>query len=246
MTQTVFGPGICYVTRTDIANSTPINIGKAQSFSLDFKGTIKQLYGQEQYPLDAARGTIKPTGKMTAALISGTAWTSTFFSDTMATGGIQWNLNEAHPIPAISPYTVTVTNSTTFDLDLGVVYAATNLPLIKVASGPTLGQYSEAAGVYTFASADEGAATLITYTSTVTTGQHLTISNHLLGTSPTFQLDYYSSRNNKPLILRLFQCQSDSLSIGAKLEDFMMPEFGFELFANAADLIATVYFPEVN
>ena len=39
-------------------------------------------------------------------------------------------------MPAGSPYTVTVANAATFAADLGVVYAATGLPLTKVASAP--------------------------------------------------------------------------------------------------------------
>jgi hypothetical protein len=146
-----FGPGIIIVTRTDVANSTPINIGFAQEFSGDFSSSSKELYGQNQYPLDAARGQVKVSGKMKAAVISGLAWNTVFFGESMATGGIKWNPSEAGIVPASTPYQITVANGATFDQDLGVVDAATNIPLIKVASAPAAGQYSVgAAGVYTF------------------------------------------------------------------------------------------------
>jgi len=46
------------------------------------------------------------------------------------------------------------------------------LPLTKAASAPAAGQYSVAAGVYTFNSADANKAVLISYTYTITgTGQ---------------------------------------------------------------------------
>ena len=255
MTQTVFGPGVLYATRNDVTNATPINIGYANEFTLDFNANMKDLYGQNQYPLDVARGTVKPTAKAKAAVLSGIAMNNIFFGETFSTGGIIWNLSEAHAVPT-TPYQVTVTNSATFDQDLGVVYGtgATNpgQPLIKVASGPTVGQYSvnTGTGVYTFAAADTTVNMNITYTSTVATGQNFTINNKLLGYNPTFQLDYYTSRTfsgtTKPFVVRLFSCVSGSISLPFKLEDFTMPEFDIELLANSASQVGKMYFPEVN
>lgn len=242
----VFGPGIIRITRTDVANSTPIDLGNAQGLSIDFSGSIKELFGQNQYPIDAARGTVKVSGKMSAALVSGLAWNSVFFGASFTSGGFKWNPGEAAVVPG-TPFQVTVSNSATFDQDLGVINAATGLPFTKVASAPAAGQYSVAAGVYTFASGDTGAAVLITYTSTVTgTGQTLTINNTLLGTSPLFQLDYYTSRANKPLLVRLNQCQASKISIATKLEDFAMPEVDFSAFVNNVGQLGKIVFPEVS
>src|SRR3974390_323214 len=147
----VFGPGILILTRTDVANSTPVNIGFANEFSIDFSGNIKELFGQNQLPLDAARGTIKVAAKAKSAVISGLALNAAFFGDSFTAGGIKWNVGEVHTVPSSTPWQVTVTNSATFDVDLGVIDVLTGLPLTKVASSPTTGQYSVAAGVYTFA-----------------------------------------------------------------------------------------------
>lgn len=141
-----FGPGIAIITRTDVTPSTPINAGYCQSLNLSFKGTTKDLYGQNQFPLVSARATIKATGKIVAAQDSGIAANSMFFGQSFTAGGYIWNIGEAHSVPATSPYTVTPTNSATFDTDLGVVYSATLLPFQKVDSGPTVGQYSVSAG----------------------------------------------------------------------------------------------------
>lgn len=52
----------------------------------------------------------------------------------------------------------------TFQSDAGVKYAATQVPLTKVAAAPALAQYAvSATGQYTFAAADVGAAVLISY-----------------------------------------------------------------------------------
>lgn len=241
-----FGPGVIVVTRTDVANSTPVNIGYSQEFSVDFAGNIKELYGQNQMPIDAARGTVKITGKIKAAVLSGVAWNNVFFGNSFTTGGIKWNPSEAGSIPT-TPFQITVINAANFDADLGVVSAVTGLPLTKVASAPITGQYSvSVAGVYTFAAADTGQAMLISYTSTVTTGQKLTLTNTLLGTAPIFQLDYYTTRNSKAFVARFYQCQAAKLTIAAKLEDFMMPEFEVHMFTNAANQIGVLYFPEVS
>ncbi len=238
-----FGPGIIIVTRTDIANSTPVNIGYAQEFTPEFSGSIKELYGQNQLALDAARGTLKVTGKIKAAVLSGLAWNNVFFGDSFASGGIIWNPSEAHTIAAT---TLTLTNAATFDADLGVVYATNNLPFVKVASAPAQGQYTQSGATYGFNSADNGAAVFVTYTSTTASGQYLAINNQLIGYAPTFQLDYYTTRNNKPFVARYNQCQASKLTFASKLEDFIMPEFDFSIFVNAAGQLGKLVFPEIS
>jgi len=242
-----FGPGVVVITRADITNPTPYNIGSAQEFQADFAANNKQLFGQNQFPLDVARGTIKVTGKIKAALLSGYAWNSCFFGLTFATGGWKWNPSEAQTVPG-TPYQVTVTNAGTFESDLGVVYSASNLPLLRVASSPATGQYSVnvATGVYTFAAADTTVPMLISYTSTVSSGQKLVISNQLMGTSPVFKLDYYTTRNSRPLVLRFNQCQSPKIMIASKLEDFIMPEIDIEMYADTSQNIGTLIFPELS
>lgn len=81
------------------------------------------------------------------------------------TGGFSGSLGQSYSVPASSPYTVTPTvpGSGVWSADAGVSYASTGVQLTPVASGPTVGQYSVSAGVYTFAAADEGAALLISF-----------------------------------------------------------------------------------
>lgn len=248
-----FGPGIVIGTRTDLATPISINVGFAQELSLDFSGNIKELFGQNQFPLVAARSTIKATGKIKAATISGIALNALFFGQTLVPAtGYAWNIQESHAIPS-TPFQVTTTNAASFDADLGVTYAASGLPLQRVASGPTAGQYSVvvATGIYTFASADTGLTVLITYTNTVTTAtiQSTTIANKPIGTTPTFQLDYYTNLNQPgltPFAVRLFACVMAKLSLGFKLEDFAMPELDFSMFANNAGNIFDAVYPQIS
>jgi hypothetical protein len=243
----VFGPGSLYVTRNDIAAQTPINIGYAQEFSYDESAESKELYGQNQYPLVIARGTIKASGKVKAATVSGIALNAVFNGAAFASGQLQMVQGEAATIPG-TPFQVTVAGSATFNQDLGVRSATTGLPFAKVAAGPTTGQYSvnEATGVYTFAAADTTLAVLITYAKTATGGQLLTVTNTPIGQTPTFQIDYATSLYNKPYYARFYACVSTKLTRAHKLVDFMMPEIDFGFFATAAGNVYSVSYPELS
>lgn len=238
----VFGPGAIFLQRTDIANGTPVNIGRANEFQLDQQFSKKELYGQSQFPLFVARGTAKFTAKAKSALVSGIALNSAFFGMTMASGQQATALSESG---AIASGAYTVVNHAGFVSDLGVVYAATGLPLVAVAGSPAQGQYSESGGVYSFNSADNGKAIFVTYTYTVSgSGQQLTLSNPMLGVTPTFQLWYYTSTNAVPLNIQLYSCVADKLSLAFKLEDFMLPELSFSCFANQAGNVGLYSFGE--
>lgn len=250
MSIAIFGPGSLYVTRTDVSYPTPINIGYSQEFSLDESGESKELFGQNQYPLVVARGTIKVTGKAKAAEISSIALNNAFFAeDSFDSGQILLAAAEAQTVPApAGPYTVTVTHAADFNSDLGVLTASTGLPLRKVSGAPATGQYSVvvATGVYTFNVAQASVPMLITYSYDSAGGQILTVTNKLIGTTPTFQLDYSTTLNSKPYYLRLFQCVSSKLTQSFKLTDFMMPEIDFAVFANSAGNVYQASYPEVS
>lgn len=244
--QGLFGPGILWLTRTDIANATPTNVGFINEFSTDLSFETKQLYGQNQYALLAARGTAKSTGKMKAATLSGQALNSILLGGTW-TPGTQYDATTtgSTAIPA-TPFTITPTvpSSGTFDQDLGVVNAETFEPLTLVTGTPSAGQYAVASGVYTFSSADHtsGISVLISfaYKFTAAPGQFQTIQNNPIGTTPTFQIDYKTTLYGATYYIRLFQCIASKWSQAHKLTDFSLPEFDFEFFANAAQQVGII------
>jgi hypothetical protein len=240
----VFGPGAIFLQRTDIANGTPVNIGKANEFQLDQQFSKKELYGQSQFPLFVARGTAKFTAKAKAALVSGIALNSAFFGVTPQAGQQATALSESGTIAAGA---YTVAGHANFIADLGVVYAATGLPLTYVASAPAQGQYTQAAGAYGFNAADNGKGVFVTYTYEVSgSGQQLALANPLLGVTPIFQLWYYTSTNGVPLNIQLYSCVADKLSLAFKLEDFMLPELSFSCFANAGGNVGLYSFGEAS
>jgi len=261
----VFGPGILILTRTDITPGAPINVGFVQEFSIEAAATTKQLYGQKQFPIAAARGTVKLTGKFKSAVVSGYAMNAAFYGQSAfsSTGsGVAWNIGSTFTTSTTSS-SVQVGSSLTFDADLGITYAASGLPLQRVSTGSeAAGKYSvtgggiqgTATGLYNFGGSDGGpggAATAlkITYTSLTAAGQSLIVTNQMIGTTPTFQLDYYTNFNqptSKPFVVRIFQGVASKHAMMFKLEDYMIPEFDVDMFANASDQVFTAVFPEFS
>lgn len=250
-----FGPGILIVTRTDIAVAPSVNIGFAQEFSVDTTATNKELYGQKKFPLVVAQGTVKVTGKVKAATISGLAWNNVFFGQSFTPGGFVWNVDEAQTVPA-TPFTITVTNAATFDADLGVKIAATGVPMQRVAAASEVAGVSYSVtqsggnkGKYVFAAGDATVPVLITYSSTTAAGQSLIVMNQTIGQTPTFRLDYWTSLaqpTQKPFAFRAFACVGSKLSLASKLEDFIMPDLEFSMFADASDRVYEYVFPEIS
>ena len=242
-----FGSGVLIGTRSDIINATPVNFGLVQEVTIDEAATVKELYGQFQYPVAIARGTIKTTGKAKVARISGLAFASLFYGATPLAGQVATAYAEAAVVPASAPYTVTPANSATFADDAGLVYAATGLPLTKVAATPSAGQYTLAAGVYTLSSADAGKAVLASYTYAIAaSGQKFTVANQLTGTTPTFAAQFFTTFQGQAVSLKLNACTSSKLSIQTKIEDFVVPEFDFSCFADASGNVMTWSFAEAS
>ncbi len=245
ITSVAFGSGVLIATPSG-ANATPVQFGALQDVSLDFSFSSKQLFGQYQFPIAFARGEGKITGKAKFANIDGPLYNSCFFGQTLATGQKLWAYNEAGAVSTSSPYNYTAANADNFDADLGVVYASSGLALTKVASAPAVGQYSVSAGVYSFSSGDAGRALLVSYSYTQSSsgsGSRALLANKVMGTAPTFQIDFYQTNPNiagAQWSLRLYNCVSTKLSVASKNQDFVVPEMDFEAFANAANSIGEI------
>lgn len=241
--QSGFGSGLLFGTpKTDyagnaISNPTPILFGIIQDISVDLSFDVKELFGQNQFPVDVARGKGKIQCKAKMAQIFGLMYGYCFFGQSVSNGGYSNAYDTAGQAIPATPYQITITppNSGTFAADLGVV-DSNGLPMIRVASAPATGQYSVAAGVYTFAAADTGKQVFINYqyTFTSSTAKVQTITNPVMGYAPTFQADLLMTHSGKSLALTLFSCTSTKLSLPTKLDDYLVQEFDFSAFANPA------------
>ena len=115
--------------------------------------------------------------------------------------------------------------------------------MTRVASGPTTGQYSVSAGVYTFAAADTGLTVYINYRYTVSSasaGNTQSITNLVTGQLPTFSTDIQLMRGSKTFYLGFNCCSSSKLALASKQDDFMIPEYDMSIFDNGSGAIGTI------
>ncbi len=239
-----FGSGLLFATNT-AANSTPVQFGTLQDVQLDISRSLKELYGQNQFPVAIGGAQMKITGKAKVGQVNGQLYNDLFFGGTSAVGQTKLAYNEAGAIPSATTYTVTVTNSATWVEDQGVLYADTGIAFKKVASAPAVGEYSVAAGVYTFAAADASKNVLISYTWTdATSGQTITTGNPLQGVQPTFTLIVSRQYNGVQEAFKLWSCISSKLSLPTKMADWGITELDFSAFADSAGRVITPYVAE--
>lgn len=240
--QLSFGSGALWGERTDLTGSGigPRQFGVLQDIQIDFDWTDKELYGQVQFPVAIARGQGKISGKAKFAQIVGLLYSDIFFGTTAATGQFAISELEAAVVPATTPFTVAVANASSYNDDLGVVYTANGKRFNRVATPSAPGQYSVnfASGIYTFAAADAGAAVLISYTyAAAASGAKLTLTNQLMGTTPTFKATFYTMYNGEGTALRLNACTANKLSLPTKIDDWTINELDFMAFADASGTI---------
>lgn len=240
-----FGVGTMFTTpKTDaygavIANPSPVECGVLQDNSVDISFDLKELFGRQQFAVDSARGKGKITGKAKVARYNGLLINSMVFGQSMTTGVVQTQVSSVTPtIVPSAPSTVLITppNSGTYINNLGVTDAYA-VPLTRVASNPTTGQYAvdEATGTYTFATADIGKPVFINYrySATVAGAKSGTVMNLDMGEVPTFELDLHTVYHGKILSLHLFSCTSSKFSFSGKQDDYNIPEFEFSARADA-------------
>jgi hypothetical protein len=243
-----FGSGIVIARPLSQSGSSlapvpsPKQAAELQNVSFDIKGDLKELYSLYQYPDDVAVGKKKITGKAQLGALDLMLLNQIFAANAVAAGIVDVQWNEAHTVPTSSSYNVVVTNSTHFLNDYGVVYAATGLPLLPTTGSPTQGQYSVSGGTYTFSSADASAAVLISYTWTnSTTGSTYTLSQQLMGTSPTFDLVVIAPYQATYASIHFLNCKCSSISFATKLDDFAMMNMEFGVFATAGGQVVNIY-----
>lgn len=230
-----FSVGSLWAVRTDIANPTPVQFGTVQDVATDFSFTNKELHGQYQIAVAVARAAMKVTAKVKFATINSGVWNNIFFGRTQTAGLVTTILNETSAIPA-TPFQITVVNSATWTTDLGVTYTVGGIRLTRVASGPTTGQYSVAAGVYTFAAADTTLSVQISYAyAPVTGGYKILLDNQLMGQAPQFQMNLTSIYQGKTVALQLNACISSKLSMPFKNEDWLISEMDVDAFTDASN-----------
>jgi hypothetical protein len=92
------------------------------------------------------------------------------------------------------------------------------------------------AGVYTFAAADAGITMFISYqyTATSSVAKKISVLNVPMGYAPTFRCDLMNSKNGGFIGMSLYSAISTKFTMQTKLDDFLIPEFDFECYADSA------------
>ena len=240
MSQYVFGTGQLFAT--PVGGGAPLRFGALQDVSVDFNGDLKQLFGQYQFALDTARGKTTIEWKASTGNIDINAFNQIFFGGTVDTGDeLVQVFNETGAVPAMTTYTVTVAHAADFVMDLGVYNATTGLPLKQVVSGPAAGEYTVAAGVYTFNVAQASTQMLFNYLyESASTGGSLEISNQLMGSTPKFQLVLSQIYEGKSFTMLLYSNTAEKLSLPLKQDDYLIGELSGQSMADQANRVARI------
>ena len=239
--QYSFGSGVLFGRSLNSNTPTPVRFGALQGVSIDIAFSTKELYGQYQFPLALGRGTGKITGKADFAQLNAQAYNDLFFGlSNPSTGEVKTAVAESQTVTA---NIVTVTNAANFASDLGVVRASDGAIYTRVAANAVGLQYvcNETSGVYTFNASQNAVAVAVSYTfNDSANGKKISITNQLLGNSPQFLAVFTESFNGKQVTMVLNACMSSKLTLATKLEDFTIPSFDFQAFADAAGNIGTL------
>lgn len=243
-----FGSGVMFgkpVAGNQPTNPTPVRLGVLQEMTVSFKGDLKKLFGQSQFPVATARGKVEVDIKGKFAAFDPVALNQLFFAQTQSAGIVLIADQESHAIAA----TVTATNAAQYVSpggDLGVSNGTTGQTLVKVPSSPATGQYSvvESTGVYSFNATDvtSGFPVLLSYLYNASTrGSTISIKNQLMGYAPTIQMNLYNNFRSEWLGCQLNAVTIGEISLPSKLEDFWISDISGSANADAAGQIGYLY-----
>lgn len=239
----VFSPGRFFGIN-NVANPTPTRAYVPQDMSIDFKQSTKELFGEKKFSVAVAAGEMSITGKVTMGAQNVRILSDLLFNVSGSTGTIAEVDKEAGAIPGSPAYTVTVANSATWTVDLGVTKTDGTV-FTRVASGPAAGQYSVAAGVYTFAAADASANVLISYLYTIAgSGEKLVLANAFQGPTGSFTAVMVFPYGSDQDVLTLNNAILQDHGIATKLGDFAKPTLGFMASTDSSDVLGTYAFAQ--
>jgi hypothetical protein len=206
------------------ANPTPIPFGILKSASVDVKQAKVAIRGAKKAPVDVGDGSLDIAIKIAHADFRASSLAMIASGSTSATGSKLVASAERATVPT-TPFQITVSQSATFSEDGGVFDVTAGKWLTRVAAGPATGQYSVAAGVYTFAAADVAHVVEITYAYTsATVGFTTTFNNQPQGVSTGFLVRLYNVFSVagvlKPVGWEFPNVHFQSLSMAFKVEDW--------------------------
>ena len=243
MAQYNFGLGGLYLVDNETPNQAT-QVGVLKDVTLDISFDTKELRGSYTFPVDIAKAAGKIEGKAKFAQISGRLINEIIQGTLTAGATVIGSNNESGTVPGSSAYTITVSNSATWATDLGVYDVTSSKFLSRVTSSPSTGQYSVAAGVYTFAAADASHNVQISYAYTSATGSTVTLTNNLMGSGTTYVVHLYNTYKGKNVGVKLYAVTLGKYSFAMKNEDFTDEDLDFMGFADGSGNVISLYTTE--
>jgi hypothetical protein len=248
----LFGAGkLIAVPTTDAAGNaiavpTPVAVAVLQDVSVDFDFETKTLHGEKQFAVAIARGKAKISWKAKTGDFDSAALGSLLLGAAPTTARRGAVIDFAAIVPA-TPFAVTIAppDASTFVADLGVINASTGAPMTRVAATPAAGQYmlNAATGVYTFSATDTGRPVLISYEhskATDASSRLFSLSNNLMGYTPTFSALFYNEYQGKKLVMKLNSNVMGKQGLPFKNDDFTMTDMDAEAFADASGSVGYI------
>src|SRR4051812_11802610 len=92
-----------------IANPTPVLFGTLQDVSIDISFDVKELHGENQFPVDVARGKGKMSCKAKSARINGLQLNNLFFGQTMTSSIVSDVKDTVGAVIPATPFQITPT-----------------------------------------------------------------------------------------------------------------------------------------
>jgi hypothetical protein len=216
--------------------AAPIRVATLQEIDIDISATQKDLIGENQFAEATVRAGMKITGKVQTARFDSRIISQLFLGASEAAGSINPGLliavNDQAVQIAAGGVAALDLGDATYDKDLGVIDAATGDAFSWVNADPAPGEYTVdvQTGAYLFDETYVGKRVLLSYIKAdASQGETTTITNELMGESPTFEL---VSTDSKGLLIELYACQFNKLSLQRKNEDFLIPNLEFAACAD--------------
>jgi hypothetical protein len=236
-----FAAGTLIATPIGVSGpQTPIKFGVLQDVDLSMSADLKPLYGQNRVSIALAPGKTKIELKAKFAQINAALFNNLFFGGTIAATQTLFQDSEALTVPATGANTVSSAHASLWTADEGVVYQASGLGLTAAATPSALGQYSVAAGVYTFESLDASALVYASYLYSSATGEQITFGNPKMGVGPSFSVMLNQPFDGRQATYIFPVCQASKLQIPTKQDDWVIQELDFEVAANAAGIVGYI------
>ena len=232
MSSIVFGTGVLAIGE--------IQVGIVESANIDQKGTLKTLQGGSEFAIASAVTGRTLSGKISFRDLDYALIASLQPGATTTTGSLKAAVNEAGAV-TLSVHTKTVANSATFDSNAGVI-GPDGRTMTKVAATPALGQYTVAAGVYTF-NASEVGTVRISYFYTSASGTTVAVANRLTTVAPTFVLKLFTNDDaGDSFGIKVYAVTIPSLSIALASEDFSKQDLEWSAQQDSSGKIYDLYY----